>query len=387
MICDDAIAHNNGRMALTSLKKAQDLGLGETNQVHLRMAKACNILKQFQDAQRHVSKLLRKDPSCVDGYLVLSEGILGNIENGLDKKDYDKKLADAAKILRQALEKDPDAVKIQKAFKKLKKFRKEFEEFRQAYDTREFEVARGYLNEWVATKPIPGEIFLAHCHCELARVCQRLNQHEQAIKECNICLYHKNGYMQAILIKVAVLQSQEKYEESIKILEAAVREDRENSFLEKKLQDAKFELKKRNRPDYYKLLGITSTATEKEIKTGYRKKAVYWHPDKWAACDKEQQKEAEAMFKKINEANEFLNDSTRRSLYDEGYDIDEVEERVQMRKQGFGGGGSNKIVVTKSKLKIRNVFKFIEKRAINLFSKIICFAKTSILLINRILRW
>lgn len=46
----------------------------------------------------------------------------------------------------------------------------------------------------------------------------------------------------------------------------------------KLLQDAKLELKKSKRKDYYKILGIPKTATEEEIKKAYRKRALVHHP-------------------------------------------------------------------------------------------------------------
>lgn len=53
--------------------------------------------------------------------------------------------------------------------------------------------------------------------------------------------------------------------------------------------------------DYFEILGIKPGASEKEIKTAFRKMAMKWHPDKnpnnEAAAEK---------FRKINEAYEFL---------------------------------------------------------------------------------
>lgn len=53
--------------------------------------------------------------------------------------------------------------------------------------------------------------------------------------------------------------------------------------------------------DYYKILGLSKKATEKEIKTAYRKLARKYHPDL-----NPDNKEAELKFKEINEANEVL---------------------------------------------------------------------------------
>lgn len=65
--------------------------------------------------------------------------------------------------------------------------------------------------------------------------------------------------------------------------------------------------------DYYETLGVKRDATEKEIKTAYRKLARKWHPDLHTGKKK---KEAEEKFKQINEAYEVLSDPEKRSKYD-----------------------------------------------------------------------
>lgn len=64
--------------------------------------------------------------------------------------------------------------------------------------------------------------------------------------------------------------------------------------------------------DYYKTLGVDQNATEKEIKTAYRKLARKYHPD--VNPDDPQ---AEARLKEINEAYEVLSDAEKRAKYDQ----------------------------------------------------------------------
>ena len=81
--------------------------------------------------------------------------------------------------------------------------------------------------------------------------------------------------------------------------------------------------------DYYKILGVSKTTTEKEIKTAYRKLARKYHPDL-----NPDNKEAEKKFKEINEANEVLSDPKNRKKYDKyGKDWKHGEEFEKAKQQ------------------------------------------------------
>lgn len=64
--------------------------------------------------------------------------------------------------------------------------------------------------------------------------------------------------------------------------------------------------------DYYKILGVEKTATEKEIKAAFRKLARKHHPDM-----NPDNPGAEERFKGINEAYEVLGDPEKRQKYDQ----------------------------------------------------------------------
>jgi len=86
-----------------------------------------------------------------------------------------------------------------------------------------------------------------------------------------------------------------------------------------------------NAEDFYKLLGISRKATNKEIKKAYRQKSLEFHPDKNKAegsADK---------FAEINRAYEALSKDDTRSIYDR--QGEEGLKQHEAREAGGGGGG------------------------------------------------
>jgi DnaJ-class molecular chaperone len=67
-----------------------------------------------------------------------------------------------------------------------------------------------------------------------------------------------------------------------------------------------------NYKDYYQLLGVPKNATQKDIKSAYRKLARKWHPD----ANPTNQKASEEKFKELQEAYEVLGDPEKRTKYD-----------------------------------------------------------------------
>jgi len=92
------------------------------------------------------------------------------------------------------------------------------------------------------------------------------------------------------------------------------------------------------RRDYYDVLGVPRSASEKDIRQAYRKLARQYHPDL-----NPNDKQAEAKFKEIGQAYEVLGEADKRKLYDRwGPDFEKIE---QARKAGAttgapGAGGS-----------------------------------------------
>ncbi len=100
--------------------------------------------------------------------------------------------------------------------------------------------------------------------------------------------------------------------------------------------------------DYYSILGVSKTASDKEIKKAYRKLAMKYHPD-----HAKDDKAAEDKFKKISEAYAVLSDKEKRKQYDtfgsEGFSQKFSQEDIFrgfdfsdiLREFGIGGRGGN----------------------------------------------
>lgn len=155
-------------------------------------------------------------------------------------------------------------------------------------------------------------------------------------------------------MKCTALQALERWEEAHSELETCFKGiGEDDSTVASKLKEAKMLLKKSKRPDLYKLFGVAQGehATEAEIKKAYKRAALKWHPDRHSSKSDAQKKEAEAKFKEIGDAFEVLTDPQRKALYDQGYDREEIEQKMEEEKQrqeyssqgygrrGGGGGG------------------------------------------------
>ncbi|KAG0301275.1 hypothetical protein BGZ98_008498 [Dissophora globulifera] len=105
--------------------------------------------------------------------------------------------------------------------------------------------------------------------------------------------------------------------------------------IHEKLTKAQRLLKQSQQKDYYKILGVSRSATPRDIKKAFRKQALQWHPDTYRGEMTPDQ--VEKKMAGVNEAYEVLSDPELRERFDNGEDPNDPQGQQNPFAQGFGG--------------------------------------------------
>ncbi|OAA54490.1 and tpr domain containing protein [Niveomyces insectorum RCEF 264] len=103
------------------------------------------------------------------------------------------------------------------------------------------------------------------------------------------------------------------------------------------MNEAQLQLRRSKTKDYYKVLGVSRDADERQIKTAYRRLTKVHHPDK-AASQGLTKEDAEKKMAQINEAYEVLSDPELRARFDQGDDPMANGQQDPSHGSPFGGG-------------------------------------------------
>ncbi|KAL0344626.1 UNVERIFIED_CONTAM: DnaJ protein P58IPKB [Sesamum radiatum] len=167
-----------------------------------------------------------------------------------------------------------------------------------------------------------------HLHLGLCKVLVKLGRGKDAVASCTEALEIDGDLVEALAQRGEAKLLVEDWEGAVADLKSAVEKSPQDMNIREALMKAERSLKLSQRKDWYKILGVSKTASMSEIKKAYKKLALQWHPDK----NVDNREEAEAKFREIAAAYEILGDEDKRTRYDRGEDLDDMGS-------GMGGGG------------------------------------------------
>jgi len=332
-----ALANGEPAKALGSFAELDTKALFCYPTLALNMGRCYLELKNYPRVLNATQQVLRANPRNIDALVLRSEALYRNNEANVDSAPWVEPLEQGQRLLREALSFDPDHAGAQSMWKRLKLLCAKQKELREAFGSREFQKSREIIDVMVE-QGHDNNVLLASLYCQRALCGLRMKEWPAVIKDVGQATYRNHALVQPYLYRAQALQALERFDDAVKELEGLFGWHREQNVYDK-LQEAKFAVRKHKRANFYELLGIATVASQPEIKKGYREKATEWHPDKKGHLDEAGKKAAEAMFKRIVEAYEVLTDPAKKEYYDKGYDLEGIEEQMELKKrQGHGHG-------------------------------------------------
>ncbi|KAK3054891.1 hypothetical protein LTR09_004049 [Extremus antarcticus] len=179
----------------------------------------------------------------------------------------------------------------------------------------------------------------------IERTCEayyEMNNAKKANQYCNEALTYNPTCLPALLNKAQRQIDADDFDQAIATLNTAKEHHgAQHAKVNELLQNAHTLLKRSKQKDYYKVLGVSRDADERDIKRAYRKLTVQNHPDK-AHIHGVTAEEAQKKMAAINEAHEVLSDSELRARYDSGDDPNDPQsgqQPFQGSPFGFSQGG------------------------------------------------
>lgn len=210
----------------------------------------------------------------------------------------------------------------------------------QLFKARKFREAREAYSEALEIDPLNSDIN-SKLFYNRALMNSKLGNLRDAIADCTKALKSNAAYLKVLKLRAKCHEDMEMHEECVKDLEATLKLEK-TAEVKAWLRDAKAALKRSKRKDYYKILGVDKNASDDAIKKAYRKRALVHHPDRHASASEEEKREQEQKFKEVGEAYTVLSDPQKKTRFDNGQDMDDVDfDPSQMYRQFFSFGGSN----------------------------------------------
>jgi len=318
MVSDSQQSYSAGdyRKSLWCLDKALELATYSTT-IKTSRAECLAFLGRYAEASETANSVLQIDNMNADAIYV--RGLCLYYEDNVDRA-----FSHFTQVLRFA----PDHVRAKEIYKKAKSLKAKKEEGNTAFKAGNLDEAYKLYSEALLIDPC-NRSTNAKLYFNRATVAAKQKKTNECISDCDKAIELDPSYVKPLLRRAKCYMESEQYEEAVRDYENLLKSNKGNMEYRQLLQEAKLELKKSKRKDFYKILGVEKTANDDEIKKAYRKRAMVHHPDRHSSASEEEKKDHETKFKEVGEAYAILSDEKKRRMYDSGQDLEDG---------GCGGG-------------------------------------------------
>ena len=282
------------------------------------------------DSARRLCLQAVRRQSCDESLAYLVQGQCNILSHA--QKDDMQLLDSGVALLKRAIRLDPDSQSIATLARQWLKVFSLLNQARTAFFERKFDNALYMYSTCLETAPLlpPKAPLYSAFRTERAEVLLRLKKYDSALQDVSLVLYYREDHVAAWMVRFAALHGDGDHdtvlEETMELLRTWGQNDQR---IRRAYEKADFETRKAKRPDYYKMLGVSPIASEREIKKAFRVVAKDMHPDRFASSPEEERLKAQQEFQHLSHGLEILTDDFQRKLYDEGYDEEAIKERIQ----------------------------------------------------------
>lgn len=171
-----------------------------------------------------------------------------------------------------------------------------------------------------------------------AKICHCLNKagsSTEAIASCSEYLKNEPDDVNVLCDRAEAYINLEQFDDALSDYQRASNIDEHSQRARDGLKRAQKLQKQSKKRNYYQILGVSRTATKKEIMKAYRRVAAKWHPDNYNGDEK---KVAEKKFIDIAAAKEVLTDPEKRQQFDNGEDPLDPESQAGQNFNPFAHG-------------------------------------------------
>jgi DnaJ family protein C protein 7 len=208
----------------------------------------------------------------------------------------------ALKLLKMCIGLDPDMKQAIKLLRIVQKLARTKEEGNNAFKAKDYRRAIDLWTQALEVDPSNKDMN-AKILGNRAQAYINLKEYDSAIQDCTEALRLDPGYIKAMKVRAKAHAGADNWEEAVRDYKSVAENNPGEKGIAEEIRRAEFELKKSQRKDYYKILGVGKDASDQEIKKAYRKMAIQYHPDKNRDGEAGDEK-----FKEVGEAYETLID-------------------------------------------------------------------------------